>query len=216
MAKNNFRKKKFFKKRKGKDLSARVSKIETQQRKMTEMKFHDVTASGTFGNANAVVISLGAIAQGLTDEGRIGNSINIKSVAFRSEIVGSNSASNSTYRVMLVKVKKDPIDVNEIIDALASNVLGYRNTDYTKDYKILYDNWGVVNNAPYWDSTASAVAFSGHRISKDYYKVVNTIATYDGTTTTDLAGNQYYAIFFSGDSAQLAYFFEGRIRYLDA
>lgn len=208
--------KKYFNKRKGKDLSARVSKIETQQRKMTEMKFHDVTSGGTFSTSNAVILSMGAIAQGLTDESRIGNSINVKSVAFRLEIVGSNSASNSTYRVIVVKVKKDPIDQNEIIDTLAANVLGYRNTDYIKDYKILYDNWGVLNNAPYWDATASAVAYSGQRVKKDFYKQVNTVSTFDGTTSTTTAGNNYYTLLFTGDSASLAYFYESRIRYVDA
>lgn len=217
MAGKNYKKKYKKAKNQNKTLNSRVATLEKNQKKMIEMKQYDVTSFGTFTTGSSALIALTTVPRGDTDEERIGNNINIRSLGFRIEINSSLQLAFSQCRLMLVVCKKDPIAINQIVDSFATNVLGYRNAPYAKDYRVLYDKIIVMNNSPYYDTSGTpSLKYTNKRVYKDYYKELNLEATYHGALGLDQVNNHIYAILVTADAQSLSYSMESRIRYLDA
>lgn len=111
--------------------------------KNQENKLHVVGVTGGVNNAGTIT-DLGAIAQGLLDTNRIGDSILMGSMSFRGRVVFADQY-NAT-RMILFQWFEDTTPIpSDLLLATASWKSAY-NSDNHQKYKILYDRTYFTDN----------------------------------------------------------------------
>lgn len=183
-----------------------------------ELKFHDITFSGSAANGASGVLSLCDIQTGTTEESeRIGNEIKVKRI-YGTYLLQVNATADDnlflTSKPMIVLDKQvdittTPFLYGEMFDVASVNAL--QSWDSRKRFKIIQQRWSTVSAGG--SNQQRKVGFS-HTFKKPLS------IHYNGTDGTDLQNNQlcFVHIFDAPNTGTTAGFYGGRLRleYTDA
>lgn len=200
-----------------KSLAKRVAKVEKQLKENTEMKYANTTYTGSILVGTPANLELSVVPQGVADNERVGNKIQIKSIDSRVYITSGPFTPSLKYRIIIYVCKKEAPSLDELLQG--GTTIGYRtfrNNDFVSSYRVLYDKKFVMNMEPYYDS--ALVQFPPKTRFFHIYKKVNIPVSYiDGTLGTLGRENTIYMALFTDVGANgPSYDITNRIRYVDA
>lgn len=159
----------------------------------SEMLKQDFSTSSALDIATGVVTHLTAFAIGDDDFNRTGNSIYVRHIYSRGEIVMDSAATSTTVRLMLVQDTQQVGDtspvVNDIIGGTDNSFKVYRplNADTVGRFSILYSRNFILN------SQRPSVLFNIRKTMRLHVR-------YNGTATTDIQRNGLYLVAFSNEA----------------
>lgn len=186
---------------------------------------NNANSLGTYTSSIMYFEFLGQIGRGNLIYSRIGNRITMKSFKIRITIEQSSANTSRTnfYRYLILwrvnTENEGSILLSDILDLADSNVgtlwglQAYRNTDYYKNFKVLYDS-GInkLGNT----GNLTPVHFKQH-----YFKM-NKVITYDSTTedndgtAASVSRNQLWIVGFADQSENYpSFIFDYVLSYID-
>lgn len=184
----------------------------------TEAKYLD-TANGLAPTLAAPsIVNISAMAQGLTDKTRIGNSILAKSIFCKVRVVGTMTNDTGpqyhSVRIMLIVDKLQggtAPTISQIMESTSTN-LSMGNKNYTDRFTILKDKIIDMNNM-YYDGSNPSLGVK----SIKFFKKLDFHIRYIGTdaASTSMGPNALYLVGWPLASSGLAFTFYCRLNYTD-
>lgn len=163
-----------------------------------EKKYLDTAIAWTGDNSTGMVQSICLIAQGTTDQTRIGTKLIVRNINIRwwatldSQTTGPNG---QLVRLMVVQDLQANGAQAAVTDVLKSaNQSAFRNLDNDERFKVLYDKWQTINPTAQNAATSSALNVSQlKKVNKKCY-----IPIVISSTTNDIANVKSNNIFVLG------------------
>jgi len=187
--------------------------IMTKKLLNVEYKYFDATQTGVAPTASGVITTFNTIGQGTTSITRNGDSIRAKSWLINLLMEpGSTQTSSEPVRVILFQGKHEDtlVPTGSILLTTVGTptvIISPRNTDNTKDFKILYDR--IID--------VGALA-DGSQVQKRklFFKLNHKVQYTNGSNGLE-HGGLYMAVFTQGGSstAYPAVSFYSRFRFID-
>lgn len=163
-----------------------------------EMKYFDTGNSTVYSNSGAV-IQLSDIAQGLTNSTRIGDSVTIKHLTFKWYVQGNSQNPCNAARLILFVDKYNqgtdptPGDVLQTVGSVQA-IVSAANINHLPRYRIIYDKLvNLEQQATYANPSVATIMPVGCKVGH-FYKKMNLTIHYTGNSSTNIYGNQLYAL----------------------
>lgn len=172
----------------------------------TEGKFVDVATSSTI-STTMTYLRLTEIAQGITDQTRIGNKILLKDLSVRLRFIQNSSATATAIRwVMFVDKECDGALPAAPLPLAASSTEAMNNMDFSKRFVTI--KTGVID-----------LSINGNReATRKIYQKLNFHCDYDGagSAVADAKENQIYIGFISSEATNTpTYNIYSRLKFYD-
>lgn len=176
-------------------LSAGIPFLKKRLGLNTEYKRHNFSATGTSipDTTSSSKVACMGIAQGATDDQRVGDSIRTKSIRIRMKIQrhASDTSLSTMIRLMLIKDKEIAGTTADLGDIFTSEtVTGYKKDDYNvrQRYTVLRDKTVVLNK------DENEIKFF------TWYVPYDALVRYTGSASTNFGPNNVFLYYFSEDS----------------
>lgn len=161
----------------------------------TEHKYIDIalgTAAYAPGTNDSLTLISGTIAQGTTDQTRVGNSVLLKNINFHANVYWTPSATVTTNMVRIVllvwkeNLQDNPPTVAKILET-PSNISSRFNKDYTDQMVILKDKY-IGMQSPLANTNPA------NQIHVKFFKKLDFHARWDGSTVNDGTVNHIFCL----------------------
>lgn len=182
-----------------------------------ELKFKDTSFVGTFLSLGQVE-SMGPIAEGNGESGRIGRKITIRKIGFRLAISMASTATatetDDVCRVIIIQDKQangaKPI-VDDVLES--TDFLSFNNLANSSRFKVLMDRFYDINAA----TSIGATATGQLTIHDSWFKECMIPIEYDGTDgSISTVRSNNIVILLIGFRQNATYTVELRVRYSDS
>jgi len=182
-----------------------------------EQKYFDRLEVGNQNKTPSVEL-LSNIDQGTDVNARIGNSIAIKSLYFKCNVIKHDSASMTRVRLMLIEDKNDNHGTAPTSASIlkGNDMLSFLNKDNSMRYKVLMDKLVIVDANQPIKMIKKYFKFGGTSNERGKVTVWNKHITWHGASGGDTTKGHYYLLQFSDDDTnQPTIETNMRLKYVD-